>query len=31
MDIKESMRRILAAESAAVAAIPVTDEYERAV
>ncbi len=31
MDIKESMRQILAAESAAVAAIPVTDEYERAV
>lgn len=31
MDIKESMRQILAAESAAIAAIPVTDEYERAV
>lgn len=31
MDIKESMRRILAAESAAVAAIPVTDDYQRAV
>ena len=31
MDIKESMRQILAAESAAIAAIPVTDGYERAV
>ncbi|MDO4319252.1 MAG: SIS domain-containing protein [Bacteroidales bacterium] len=31
MDIKESMRRILEAESRAIAAIPVTDEYERAV
>ena len=31
MDIQESMRRILAAESAAIAAIPVTDAYERAV
>lgn len=31
MDIKESMRRILEAESRAVAAIPVTDEYVRAV
>lgn len=31
MDIKESMRRILQAESRAVADIPVTDGYERAV
>lgn len=31
MDIKESMREILAAESAAISAIPVTDEYGRAV
>lgn len=31
MDVKESMRAILQAESRAVAAIPVTDGYERAV
>ncbi len=31
MDIKESMREILAAESRAISAIPVTDDYERAV
>jgi len=31
MDIKESMRDILAAESRAVQNIPVTDDYERAV
>ncbi|MDE6120958.1 MAG: SIS domain-containing protein, partial [Muribaculaceae bacterium] len=31
MDVKESMRQILAAESAAIAAIPVTDDYPRAV
>lgn len=31
MDIKESMRRILEAESRAISAIPVTDAYERAV
>ena len=31
MDIKESMRSILEAESRAIAAIPVTDGYERAV
>lgn len=31
MDIKESMRQILAAESAAIAAIPVTNEYEKAI
>lgn len=31
MDIKESMRRILEAESRAISAIPVTDDYERAV
>ena len=31
MDVKESMRAILEAESRAIAGIPVTDEYERAV
>lgn len=31
MDVKESMREILAAESRAIAGIPVTDDYERAV
>jgi arabinose-5-phosphate isomerase len=31
MDIKQSMRDILEAESKAVASIPVTDDYERAV
>lgn len=31
MDVKESMREILAAESRAIAEIPVTDAYERAV
>lgn len=31
IDIKESMRRILAAESEAIAQIPVTDGYEKAV
>lgn len=31
MDIKESMRQILSAESKAVAAIPVTDDYQGAV
>lgn len=31
MDIKESMREILAAESRAVAQIPVTDGYEQAI
>lgn len=30
-DIKETMRSILRAESEAVANIPVTDDYERAV
>lgn len=31
MDIKQSMREILRAESEAVAAIPVTDDYQKAV
>lgn len=31
MNVKESMKRILAAESKAIASIPVTDAYERAV
>lgn len=31
MGVKQSMREILAAESKAVASIPVTDDYERAV
>ena len=31
MDVQESMRRILQAESAAIAAIPVTEAYDRAV
>ncbi|MBR1803585.1 MAG: SIS domain-containing protein [Muribaculaceae bacterium] len=31
MDVKQSMREILAAESKAVASIPVTDDYEHAV
>ena len=31
MDVKESMRRILEAESAAILNIPVTDAYEKAV
>ena len=31
MDIKQSMRDILRAESEAIAAIPVTDDYEKAV
>ena len=31
MDVKESMREILQAESRAIAQIPVTDDYERAV
>lgn len=31
MDVKQIMRQILAAESAAVSAIPITDGYERAV
>ncbi len=31
MDVKESMREILEAESRAIAEIPVTDEYEHAV
>lgn len=31
MDIKQSMRDILRAESEAIAAIPVTDDYQRAV
>lgn len=31
MDVKQTMRQILAAESAAVSAIPITDGYERAV
>lgn len=31
MDVQESMRRILAAESAAILSIPVTDAYDKAV
>ena len=31
MDVKQSMRDILRAESSAISAIPVTDDYEKAV